>query len=237
MDNNKVLDEFVRNYYAQMAEGVYGTPISLDPEDTALILIDVQTCVTEEYFVEGFKAMGMDVEPLMPALDQLGENIGETLANIERVLNKCREKGIRPIHIKIESLLPDAADTGRLHKDAGMLYPPGTPGTDFCKEAMPLEGELVLKKTCSGSVVGTPIDRILRNLHIDKLIVVGFYTDQCVSTANRDFRDLGYQVDMIEDAMNAMSKERHDKALQAIQNIYAGSETTEELLTRLEELK
>ena len=236
MDNNKVLDEFVRGYYAQLGTGVYGNPVPISAKDTALVLIDVQECVTEEYFVEGFKAMGMDVEPLMPALDQLGENTNKVLANIEKILAKCREKGIKPIHIKLGSYLPDAADTGRLHTESGMFYPPGAPGSAFCKEAEPLEGEIVLNKTCSGCVVGTPIDRILRNLHIDSVIVVGFYTDQCVSTAIRDFRDLGYQVDMIEDAIGAMSEERHEKALQGIQRIYANSETTEELLARLEAL-
>ena len=236
MDNQKVLDEFVRGYYAQLASGVYANPVPLDPKTTALVLIDVQECVTEEYFVEGFKAMGIDVEPLMPALDQMGENTNKVLKNIEKILNKCREKGIRPIHIKLGSYLPDAADTGRLHTEAGMFYPPGAPGSDFVPEAKPLDGEIVLNKTCSGCVVGTPIDRIIRNLHIDSVLVVGFYTDQCVSTAIRDFRDLGYNVDMIEDAIGAMSQERHDRALQGIQRIYANSETTEQLLARLEEL-
>ncbi len=237
MDNNKLLDEFVNGYYAQLAGGVYGEPIPISAEDTALVLIDVQTCVKKEYFVDGFKAMGIDVEPLMPALNQLGENTDAVLFNIKKLLGKCREKGIRPIHIKIEALLPDASDTGRLHKEAGMLYPKGAPGTDFCDEAEPLEGELILKKTCSGCVVGTPIDRILRNLNIDKVIVVGFYTDQCVSTTIRDLRDLGYQVIMVEDAMTAMSRERHNKALQGIQNIYASSETTEALLAIMEQLR
>ena len=87
-----------------------------------------------------------------------------------------------------------------------------------------------------GICTGTPIDRILRNLHIKKTIVVGFYTDQCVSTSIRDLSDLGYEVDMIEDAMNAMSQERHDKALQGIKFIYANCENTESLLSRIEKL-
>lgn len=236
MDNNAVLNEFVRNYYGMLAGGVYGKPMDLTPEKTALVLIDVQECVKKEYFVEGYKAMGVDVEPLMPALDQLGENADKALANIEKILNKCREKGIRPIHIKIQSMLPDAADTGRLHTEAGMLYPEGAPGSAFCKEAMPKDDEIVLTKTCSGICVGTPIDRVLRNLHIDGVIVVGFYTDQCVSTSIRDLRDLGYQVDMIEDAMTAMSQERHDMALNGIKKIYANCETTEEIMARLEAL-
>jgi len=233
MDNNKALNEFTANYYGQLSSGVYGTPVPVSAKDTALILIDIQKCLTKEYFVKEFKAMDIDVDPIMPVLDQLEENTNKTLKNIEKILIKCREKGIKPIHIRIQSYLPDAADTGRLHSSAGMFYPPGSLATEFCEEAKPLEGEIVLRKTCSGICVGTPIDRILRNLHIEKVIVVGFYTDQCVSTSIRDLSDLGYEVDMIEDAINAMSQERHEKALQGIKNIYANCETTEELLARL----
>lgn len=236
MDNNKVLDEFVRDYYGTLAGGVYGKPVPVSADDTALVIIDAQACVKEEYFVEGYKAMGVDVKPLMPALDQLGENTDKALTNIAKILGKCREKGIRPIHIKIESFLDDAKDTGRLHSSAGMYYPPGSPASGFCEEAMPKKGEIVLKKTCSGIHIGTPIDRIMRNLGIKSTIVVGFYTDQCVSTSIRDLSDLGYEVDMIEDAMTAMSKERHERALQGIQKIYANSESTDELLARLEQL-
>jgi nicotinamidase-related amidase len=236
MEGNKILDEFVRSYYGTLATSVYGNPVPVNAEDTVLVIIDAQTCVKRDYFIDGYKAIGIDVEPLLPALNQLGQNTDKALVNIEKILNKCREKGIRPIHVKIESYLPDAKDTGRLHSSAGMFYPPGGPASGFCEETMPLEGEIVLVKTCSGIHIGTPIDRILRNMNIKKVIVVGFYTDQCISTSIRDLSDLGYEVDMIEDAMTAMSQERHEKALQGIQRIYANSETTDELLKRLEEL-
>ncbi len=236
MDNNKALNEFVAQYYGQLAAGVYAEPVAVSAEDTALVIIDAQKCVTKEYFAEGYKAMGVDVEPLMPVLNQLEENTSKALANIEKILGKCREKGIRPIHIRIQSMLPDAKDTGRLHASAGMYYPPGGMASEFCDEAKPLDGEIILNKTCSGICVGTPIDRVLRNLQVKKVIVTGFYTDQCVSTSIRDLSDLGYEVDMIEDAMTAMSQERHDKALQSTKFIYANCETTDKLLERLETL-
>mgnify|MGYP000853070570 FL=1 len=236
MNNNKILDDFVREYYGALSTTTYANPVPISAENTALVIIDAQTCITKEYFVEGFKAMGIDVEPLMPALNQLEENTVKALTNIKRILNKCRDKGIRPIHVKIESYLKDAKDTGRLHSSAGMYYPPGSPASEFCEEVMPIGNEIVLKKTCSGIHVGTPIDRILRNLNIKSVIVVGFYTDQCVSTSVRDLSDLGYEVDIVEDAIAAMSQERHENAMQSIKNIYANSETTEQLLKRLEEL-
>jgi nicotinamidase-related amidase len=166
--------------------------------------------------------------------DEMEEFVNGALGNIEKILAKCREKGIRPIHCKIQSYLNDAADTGRLHKSAGMLQPPGSRESHFLPQGAPLDGEIVLIKTCSGVHIGTPIDRILRNLSIKNLIVIGFYTDQCVSTSVRDFSDLGYSVALISDAVAAMSRERHDMAMNGIGNIYARSETTAELLSRLE---
>ena len=236
MDKNNALNEFVESYYGQLSDLVYKNPVMLSPEETALIIIDAQKCITKEYFIAGFESMGIEVEPLMPILEQLESNTKVALENINKILKNCRKVGIRPIHIRIQSLLSDAKDTGVLHSSAGMYYPPGCTASEFCDESMPLENEIVLNKTCSGIVVGTPIDRILRNLGIKNVVVTGFYTDQCVSTSVRDLADLGYKVDMIEDAMAAMSQERHDKALQSIKYIYANCEKTQELIERLEQL-
>lgn len=233
MDNNKMLNEFTESYYGMLAKGVYGEPVPVNAEDTVLIIIDAQKCIEKDYYIKAYKESGVDVEPLMPIFDQLGENTSKTLKNIEKILGVCREKGIRPIHVKIESYLKDAADTGRLHASAGMFYPPNSSAAEFCDEVKPIDGEIVLSKTCSGIHIGTPIDRILRNLNIKNTIVVGFYTDQCVSTSVRDLADLGYRVDLIEDAVNAMSQERHEKAMLGIKKLYANSETTTELLERI----
>ena len=60
MDNNKALNEFVAQYYGQLSSMIYGNPVEVSPEDTALVIIDAQKCVTKEYFVEGYNAMGVD---------------------------------------------------------------------------------------------------------------------------------------------------------------------------------
>lgn len=227
------LNEFAAQYYGGLGAKVYADPIKLDPQESALVLIDVQDCLTREYFEYVLPYMGIDVNSIQDVLGELNEYVEETFSNIEKILKSCRAKGIRPIHVKIESMLPDAADTGRLHKSAGMLTPPGSKGSFFIPSAAPIEGEIVLTKTCSGIHVGTQIDRILRNLGIKNVFVVGFYTDQCVSTSVRDLSDLGYATEIIEDAVGALSRDRHEKALQGIQRIYAHSETTAQLLERL----
>ncbi len=234
MDNNASLNEFARQYYGLLGGSVYKDPVEISKDNTALVIIDAQYCITKDYYLKSFAAMGFDATPFLAALDQLETNTNQTLGNIEKILNKCREKGILPIHINIESYLQDGRDVGRLHKSAGLVYVPNSEPASFIGQAMPADDEIVLKKTCSSIHVGTPIDRVLRNMNIKKVIVAGFYTDQCVSTSVRDLSDLGYEVVIIEDAINAMSQERHENALQSIKKIYANSEKTDELLARLD---
>ena len=125
------LNEFAAQYYGGLGAKVYADPIKLDPQESALVLIDVQDCLTREYFEYVLPYMGIDVNSIQDVLGELNEYVEETFSNIEKILKSCRAKGIRPIHVKIESMLPDAADTGRLHKSAGMLTPPGSKGSCF----------------------------------------------------------------------------------------------------------
>lgn len=221
-------------YYGTLAAVGYAEPLRLHPADTALVLVDVQHHLNVRAIRASLKHAGVYTEDHEPVLAAMEASLNAALANVEAVLAKCREAGIRPIHVGIQSLLPDSADAGMLHKAADMLYAPGSYDSKFLREAEPLAGEIVLTKTCSGIHVGTNIDQVLRNLGVQNVLMVGFYTDQCVSASVRDLTDLGYRVSLVDDAMGAMSPARHENALQSIRKLYANSETTAELLPRLE---
>ena len=97
------LNEMARAYYESIGSAVYANPVPVSPEDTALILIDVQNCLTKDYYMAAYQAAGYDLAPLMPALNELDAYVSRVLDNIGKVLAACREKGIRPIHVS-ESL-------------------------------------------------------------------------------------------------------------------------------------
>lgn len=228
------VNALVETYYQTIGAGGYAEPLPLDPSDTALVLVDIQQHLTPRAIRTSLEAVGIHPDDHGNVIDAMNADLEAALHNIALVLAGCREAGIRPIHVGIQSLLPEAEDTGPLHKAGGMLYPPGSCDSAFLPQAAPVAGEIVLTKTCSGIHVGTHIDQVLRNLGIRKVLVVGFYTDQCISSSVRDLADIGYQVSLVEDAMGAMSRQRHHNALESIRKLYANSETTEELLPRLE---
>lgn len=222
----------IQNLYDHAGQQIF-RPNPIVPKETALVLIDIQETLRSDHYRQAIGNTGLDTAPFEPVFQMIDMQLSQILAKISSLMSGCRKAGIPVIHTIIESYFPDARDTGRLHAAAGMFAPPGSQDARILAEAVPLPGEVVLKKTCSGIVTGTPIDRILRNMGIKQVIVAGFYTDQCISTSVRDLADLGYAVTLPEDAVGALSPERHENAMQSLRGIYAYIEKTDALLNRI----
>ena len=119
-------------------------------------------------------------------------------------------------HTKIEALTHDCRDVGKNHRLHGHLFPVGSEWGQFYNQVSPKEGEIVMPKTCSSFFTGTHIDRVLRYIGIENVIVIGFVTEQCVSTTARDACDHGYYVYVISDACATSTKEKHEYELASI---------------------
>lgn len=203
---------------------------------TCLLLIDMQKLAGTEWLVQEATEKGISEEDAKKAVAEMDVRIKVVLSNAKRILEACREKGIDVVHVKIEAKTKDCRDVGRLHKLHNFIIHPGSKWAEFFKEVEPRKGEIVLTKTCSGAFVGTDLDRILRNMGIETLILVGFYTDQCVETTARDAADIGYDTILIEDACTTLTKELHDNAIKALKDTYVRIETTESILNKIEKL-
>jgi len=135
----------------------------------------------------------------------------------------------------IESLTRDGRDRSLDCKITGFNVPKGSWDARVLEAVEPLDDEIVFPKTSSSVFISTNIDYVLRNLGIDFLIVSGFVTDQCISSAVRDACDLGYLVTLITDACATYSRERHESAISHIRG-YCRQRTTEEFLAELARL-
>lgn len=205
------------------------------PERTALLLIDMQVLATGAWLVYEAEQKGIAKELAAGAVKDLDERLNRATENASRVLQACRKVGVRPIHVKIECMTPDGMDVGRLHKRHHFYVTADSPWAAFLDPVAPRAGEIVLTKTCSNVFVGTNLDRVLRNLGVDRVLVVGFYTDQCIESAARDAADLGYDVTVIADACAALTAQTHDNALASITNVYVRNESAEDIIASLKE--
>ncbi|MBC7882280.1 MAG: cysteine hydrolase [Anaerolineae bacterium] len=126
-------------------------------------------------------------------------NNPEAEHRIAELLSFWRKASQPVIHIQHLSVLPHSS----LH--------PNHPGCAFKPEAQPEEGEVIFQKSVNSAFIGTDLEVHLRERGIQKLIIVGLTTDHCVSTTTRMAGNLGFEVNVVEDAVATFDREFRGK--------------------------
>ena len=204
--------------------------VALVPDQAALLFIDVQnfSCRRE----------GGEFEGLAEAEFQerygwfLGHIAQESLPNMAKLQAHCRAKGVEIIYTVIESLTLDGRDRGLDYRITGFNVPKGSWDAQVLSEIAPRGDEMVFPKTSSNVFVSTHLDYVLRNMGKRQIVMSGFITDQCVSSAVRSACDLGYLVTLVTDACASYTLERHTRALTEIKG-YCRQVTTDALCAEL----
>jgi len=174
-------------------------PFDLDPEHTALVVIDMQRDFIEK---GGFgDSLGNDVarlEAIIPATARLialfrrhGWPIIHTREAHRPDLSDCPPSKIRrgnpSLHI---------GETGAM----GRLLVAGEPGNQIVDALAPVEDEIVIDKPGKGMFWATGLHEGLRRLGVTHLVFAGVTTEVCVQTSMREANDRGYECLLIDEA-------------------------------------
>lgn len=208
-------------------------PVAFTRENTALLLIDMQKLALAEDLVAAAVAHGVDEALATELCSGYQKRCEAVNANCARLLEAFRQRDMTPVHVRVQSYAGDGRDTGPSHRRVGYVIPPGNYWGEWIEEAEPLPGEIVLCKTCSGAVIGTGLDKVLRNMNIRYVVALGYYTDQCVETTVRDLHDLGYDVTLVTDCTACPTEERYRATMMTCGGVYCRKSTTDEVLAEL----
>ena len=197
----------------------------LDPARTALVAIDMQNtfCApgapaevpAAREIVEpinaltaSLRALGVPVIWLLHANERVGGKSDWELFFDTIVADDVREK-------TMESLIPAKQSVWD-----GLLTSPAD--------------RTVLKNRYSALIPGSsPLERVLRDLGTDTILIAGTKTNVCCESTARDAMMLDFKVVLVEDCCAALSDEEHRSALENIIQQFGDVMTAEEVLARL----
>ncbi len=190
------------------------TPLSLDPQTTALVLIDLQRGI-----------ISRDTKPYTSR---------QVVEQAARLTRRFREAGALVVLVHV-AFAPDLSDR---------LNPPAdspTPATPLPKEWSDIVPELgsdprdvIITKRNWGAFYGTELDLQLRRRHIRTLVLGGIATNMGVESTARDAYERAYELVFVEDACATFTEEMHAFTFKNIFPRIGRVRTTEEVWRALD---
>ena len=203
-------------------------------DNTALLCIDVQYVDAHPDYGLGARARELG---LNDKLNYFWSRIDEmVLPNMQRVMAAARKIGVEVVHVRVASQTADGRDSTLRYKALGLKTPRDTVEAQFLPEVAPGEDELVVSKVTSSVFNSTNIDRLLRNMGIKNLIIMGVVTNGCVESSTRSAAELDYGTIVVEDATAAMAPQLHEHSIISMSYKDAYIMSSDEVVKKLEAL-
>ncbi len=188
---------------------------------TALVVIDMQNA---------FMLPGMSVE--VPTAREI-------VPNVNKLAAATRAAGGKVVWVKM--CLEGQAEAWRVFFDGDprrATLSELTPGARGFEQHADLdvrpEDAIVVKRRYSAFIQGSSdIDRQLRAVGIDTVIIVGTLTNVCCESSARDAMMLNYRLLFVSDANAALSDAEHNATLGSILRVFGDVATTGEAIALL----
>ncbi len=188
--------------------------VSLSPETTALILIDLQKGIT-----------AFSTEPYTSK---------QVIENAQKLTNAFHKTNALVIVVRVSSS-PDGKDMLHPEADQTMARHGEMPKdwAEIVPELTPQGYDLLITKHQWGAFYGTELDLELRRRGIKTVVLGGIATNMGVESTARDAYERGYNLIFAEDAMASMTKSDHEFAITRIFPRIGKVRKTKEVITAI----
>lgn len=200
--------------------------MSIDPQRTALVLIEFQN----DFTTEGGTLHGA-VKDVMASTNMLDN----TVALAER----ARAAGATVVHVPI-SFKPGYGEITNTPYGilAGVVesqsFLAGKWGSEIVEVLTPAADDIVVEgKRGLDAFASTNLDFILRSKGLSTIALAGFLTNCCVESTMRTAYEKGYDVYTLTDCLAATSAEEHDNAIAKDYPMFSRPTTSREFAAAL----
>jgi nicotinamidase-related amidase len=130
------------------------------------------------------------------------------LEALESVLRAARARAVPVIYVNDSHGQWDSGLAEAIHRATSAV-----PGGDLVARVAPRAGEHYLRKPRYSAFDHTALELILRDLDVDRLLLVGAATEMCIVQTAIDARELGFKVTILASACASVDSDDADLAL------------------------
>ena len=211
------------------------TSFKLDPQITALLIIDVQSGALVR---EPDTALGQKYPEIVKYWnDRIDQFV---IPNTRRLINHFRENRMRVVYTRNGSVTPHGDESAerisQKRSGPGDRYR-GRPAYEIASQIYPSDDDLVVDKLTSSAFHNTMLDHALRNMGIRDVVIAGILTDMCVFGTARMAAEIGYNALICEDACATNTQRAHNEALLMHARVFGRVSTTQDALDELIQAK
>ena len=201
----------------------------LDPARTALVVIDMQTA----FCAPGGPAEVPASRDIVPPINTLTAELRKLGVAVFWVLHSnSRIGGKSDWELFFNTIVADEVREKTLDSLAAAKQ------TVWSGLVTAPSDQTVLKNRYSALIPGSsPLERTLRGIGIDTILVAGTKTNVCCESTARDAMMLDFKVVMVEDCCAALSDDEHRGALENVIQQFGDVMTSREVLTRLRQIE
>src|SRR6202012_3807278 len=185
--------------------------LQLDPQKTALVLIDLQNAV-----------LGMTPAP---------HSADKVVENSVKLASAFRAKGAPVVYVRVDLNDFMKLPVDQPHNMGDKPLPP------VASEIAPSAGfqpdDILVTKRHWGAFAGTDLEQQLKSRGIDTVVLTGISTNAGVESTARQGTGLGFAFVLVEDACSSQNAEHHRFAFENIFPRLARVRTTDEVLASL----
>jgi nicotinamidase-related amidase len=161
---------------------------------------------------------------------QTADERARLITAARRLLDCARAAGASVISVRA-AYRPDYKDVvqnGAIFRNLVKLgaFQDGSWGCQFYDGLAPLPEEFVVTHQRVNPFYGSPLEGLLHNLGIERVIVAGLATHSAVEHTVRHAADIGYDVLVAADACSAAERDAHEASLRNMSLIAAISDST-----------
>jgi nicotinamidase/pyrazinamidase len=164
----------------------------------ALLIIDM----LNDFVLEGAPLEVPDTRKIIPA--------------IKREITSARKKG-KPVIYICDSHDPDDKEFSRFGWPAHAVA--GTEGSEIVDDLAPGKDDTVIRKKSYLAFYHTELQKTLKKLGVDSLILTGCVTHICILFTAVEAVPRGFSITVPADAVAGLVKEDHDAGLRIMKNV------------------